>query len=142
MQRDLVSGIFRNVQAVVNRIGGARWNQVDVNHGARGPGVALVDGIAVAIDLQRAVKVRALFHRTVAVVFDHAAPENGLALLVGSLQFEPGVVGIDGAAGKKVADLFRADNHVDAHGITTADNGLHPAERRGDGSNLRSRPRE
>ena len=136
MQRDLISGIFRNVKAVVNRIGGARWNQVDINHGARGPGIALVDGVAVRVDLQRAVKVRALFHRAVAIVFDHAAPENGLALVVRSLQFEPGVVGIDGAAGKEVADLFRADNHVNAYGITPADNGLHTAQRRGDGNNL------
>ena len=64
--------------------------------------------------------MRALLHRTVTVVFDHAAPEDGLSLVVGALEFEPGVVGIDGASGEKVSDFFRADDYVHAPGVAAA----------------------
>jgi len=74
---------------------------MDVNDGAGGPGVALVDGIAVAIDLERFVEVRARLNGAFAVVFDFSAPENGLALFVGGLKFEPDVEGVHGASGKK-----------------------------------------
>ena len=72
----------------------------------RGPRVALVDGVSVRIDLQRTVKVRALFNWTFAIVLNHAAPEDGLSLIVGGFQFEPRVVGIDGAAGKEVSNFL------------------------------------
>ena len=51
-QLDMIASIRRNVQAIVNRIGSARRDQVNVNYGATGPGIALVDHVAVAINLQ------------------------------------------------------------------------------------------
>ena len=86
---------------------------MDVDDGAGGPGVALVDGIAVAVDLERFVEVRAGFDGALAVVFDFAAPEDGLAFFVGGLEFEPDVEGVDGAAGEEVADLASEDDDVD-----------------------------
>ena len=62
----------------------------------------------------------AFFYRPPAVVFNFAAPEDGLAFVVGALQFEPGVVGIDSAAGEKVSNLFCADYDIDADGIAAA----------------------
>ena len=72
------------------------------------------------------------------VVFDHAAPEDGLSLVVGALEFEPGVVGIDGASGEKVSDFFRADDYVHANGVAAAQGRLHAIERSGDGRNFSS----
>src|SRR5580692_9661256 len=86
MQRDLVSCAFWNQHAVVHRVGRAGWDEPHIYHRTRSPGVALVDGIAVSIDLQRSIKVRAFFHRTFALVFDHAAPKNRLAFVVRTLQ--------------------------------------------------------
>ncbi len=128
----LLPGVFRNAHAIVHGVSRAGWNQTHIHHRARGPGIAFVDGIAVSIDLQRAVEVSAFLDRTVAVVFDHAAPENRLAFVVGALQFEPGVVGVDSAAGKKVSDFLRAHDHVDAHGVASTHGGLHTVERSGD----------
>ena len=86
-------------------IGRSRRNQAHVHDGAGRPRVPLVDRVAVRIDLQRAVKVRALLDRTFAVVLDLAAPEDGLALVVDALELQPGVVGIDRAAREEVSDL-------------------------------------
>jgi hypothetical protein len=94
-------------------VGGAGRNEVDIDNGASGPGVALVDGIAVGVDLERFVEVRAGFDRAFAVVFDFAAPENGLAFFVGGLEFKPNVEGIDSAAGEEVADFAGADDNID-----------------------------
>ena len=119
----LLAGILRNMHAIVDGVGGARGNQADINHRAGGPGVALVDRIAVLVDLQRTIEVRAFLHRAFAVVLDHAAPENGLALVVGGLQLQPGVVGINRAPGKKWPIFLRANDDVDAHCIATAKHG-------------------
>ena len=59
-------------------------------------------------------------HRALAVVLDHATPENCLALVVGALQFEPRVIGIDGAAGEEVTDLLRAHDDIHANRVTAA----------------------
>src|SRR5260370_25768332 len=50
MQRNLVSGIFRNVEAIVRRVCGTRRNQMNVNHRACRPRIPFVDGIAVSIN--------------------------------------------------------------------------------------------
>src|SRR5437764_12198353 len=68
VQGDLASRALGNVQAVVHGVGSAWRNQVDVNAGTRGPRIAFVDGIAVFINLQRAIEVRAGFDRAFAVV--------------------------------------------------------------------------
>ena len=83
VQGDLLAGIFWDAQAVVNRICRPGRNQPHIDHRARGPGVALVDHVAVRIHLQRAVEVCAGFHRAVpailnailAVIQNGAAPE-------------------------------------------------------------------
>ena len=125
MQRDLVPGILRNVHAIVHGIGRARRNQAHIHHCARRPRVPLVDGIAVRIDLQRAVEVRAFLHRTFAVVFDLATPENRLPFVIRALQFEPGVVRIDGAAGEEMPNFFRAHHYVHAHSVASPHHRLH-----------------
>jgi hypothetical protein len=107
------AGAFRDVQAKVGGIGGAGRDKVDVDDGAGGPGVALVDWIAMTVDLERFVEVSAGFDWAFAVVFDFAAPENGLAFFVGGLEFEPDVEGVHGATGEEVADLAGADDDVD-----------------------------
>src|SRR5215475_6084789 len=60
-----------------------------------------------------------LLHRAVSKVFHHPAPEDGLTFVVGSLQFEPGIIGIDCAAGEKVANLFCAYHNIHTHAIAT-----------------------
>src|SRR5882724_12785868 len=99
MEGAVFTGGFRDVQAEVGGVGGAGRDEVNVNDGAGGPGVALVDGIAVAVDLERFVEVRAGLDGTSAIVIDFAAPENGLAFFVGGLEFEPDVEGVHGSAG-------------------------------------------
>ena len=136
VQRDLVAGVFRNRHSVVHSVCRARRDEPHIHDGSRGPGVALVDGIAVRVDLQRAIEVRAFFHRTFAIVLHHAAPEDGLAFVVRALQFEPGVVGIDGAAGEKVSNLLGAYDHIHAHGIAAAQGGLHAVQRSGNRGNF------
>src|SRR3982074_2033260 len=59
----------------------------------------------------------ALFHRPLAVVFNHSAPEDGLALVIGGFELQPRIVGIDRATRKEMADLLRPDDHVDANGF-------------------------
>ena len=141
MKRDLVPGIFRDEHAVVHRVGRAGRNQAHIHDRARRPRVALVDRIAVRIDLQRPVEVRSLLYRTLAVILDHAAPENGLAFVVGALQFEPGIVGIDGPTGEKVSDLLGAHHHIHANRVAAAQGRLHAIQRRGDGRDFTRRSR-
>ena len=45
VERDVFACGFGDVQAEVSGVGGAGRNEVDVDDGARGPGVALVDRI-------------------------------------------------------------------------------------------------
>ena len=51
MQSDFVTRIFGDMQAVVHGVGRARRDEVDIHNRPRGPGIALVDGIAVGVDL-------------------------------------------------------------------------------------------
>src|ERR1700682_3643210 len=59
----------------------------------------------------------ALFHRALAVVLNHAAPEDSLALVIGAFELQPRIVGIDRAPGKEVADLLGPNDHVDTNGF-------------------------
>ncbi len=72
------------------------------------------------VDLQRAIKVGAVLDWAVTVIFNHAAPENCLAFVVGGFQFEPSVVCIHSAAGEKVADCLGANDDIYANRIATA----------------------
>ena len=132
MKRDLVAGVFRNRHAVMHSVGRARRDEPHIHHSPRRPSVTLVDGVAVRVDLQRAVEVCTFFDRTLAVALNHAAPEDGLAFVVGAFQFEPGVVGVDSAAGEKVSNFLRAHDYVHAHGVAAAQRRLHVVQRSGD----------
>ena len=114
MQRDLVTRIFRNVQAKVRGVRRAWRDQMNVNNGASGPGVALVNRIAVPIDLKRTIEVSSRLDRAFAIVFNFSAPENDLAFLICGLQLEPGIESINGATWEKVADLPSADYNIHA----------------------------
>ncbi len=135
-QGNLAARFLRNFHAEVHCIGGAGRDQPYVHDGARSPGVALVDGIAMGVHLERAVEVRTLFDRALAVILDHAAPEDRLAFVVDTFQLEPGIVGIDGAAGKEMSDSLGTHHDIDANGVAETDGGLHAVQRRGDGSSL------
>src|SRR5580704_11589233 len=93
---------------------------MDINNGASGPGVAFVDGIAVPVNLKRAIEVRPGFDGAFTVVLDLPAPENRLPLFIRGLQFQPHIESVDRAAGEKVPDLACAYNDVHARVIAAA----------------------
>src|SRR5438105_15236289 len=74
--------------------------------------------------------MRALLDWPFAVIFDASAPENGLALVVRGLEFEPSVIGIDCAAGKEVSDFLGSNDNIDTHSIAAAQRGAHSIEGR------------
>ena len=131
MQSDLLARAFGNVHTIVNRISRSWWNETNIDDCAGGPCIALVDAVAVRIHLQRAIEVSAFLHRPFSVVFDAAAPEYSLALVVRGLKFEPCVVGIDRAPGKEVSDLLGANHNINTNRISATNNRLYPVQRRG-----------
>ncbi len=136
-QMNVAACVFRDLQPEVNRVCGPRRNQVHVHRRAVGPGVALVGGIAVRVNGQRAVKLRAGIHGALALILHHAAPEEDLALIVGGFQFQPAVEGIDRSSGEEVPHADRAHHHVHASGLARHNGSLHTIERRGHGSHIR-----
>ena len=68
--------------------------------------------------------MRAGLDRAFAVVFNLAAPENGLAFFVGGLQFEPNIEGVYRPTREKVTYLARANDHVHANIIAAAHGGV------------------
>ena len=74
-----------------------------------------VGGIALGVEEERAVKMSAFLHGSLAAVFDHSAPEDGLAGGVSAFELQPDVEGIDGAAGEEMANLARPDHHINAN---------------------------
>src|SRR2546429_2117202 len=115
VQRDFGPAIFGNMQMIVRGIRRARRDQVHVNDRARCPRIALVDDTAVSVDLQRTIKMRAPVDGALPVVLNLAAPENGFAPIVGGFELEPNVKGINGAAGKEMADTAGSNDYVDAN---------------------------
>src|SRR5258708_3145066 len=136
VQRDVIGCIFWDMHAVMHSVGGARGYQSHIDHSARSPGIPLVDGIAVGVDLQRAVEVRAFFYRAFAAIFDCAAPENCLPFVVDGFQFKPCVVSVDRATGKKMSDLFCAHDYIHAYSVAATQRRLNTVEGSSDGSNL------
>src|SRR5260370_41989844 len=98
VKRDCTAGVFWNVQTIVNSVRRARRNQADINEGACGPSISFVDEIAVSVNLERPIEVRALLNRAFSSVFNPAAPEDSLVFIISGLQLEPDVEGVDGAA--------------------------------------------
>src|SRR5690349_11217137 len=76
---------------------------------------------------------------TFAIVLDLAAPKNGFAFFVGRLQFEPDIEGINGAAGEKMADLARSNDHVHANIIAAANGSARAIDGSGDRANFTCR---
>src|SRR5439155_5693791 len=138
VKRNLVAGIVRNVEAIVRSVRGPRRDQMDVNHGASGPGISFVDGIAVAIDLERTVEVGARLDGAFAVVLNFAAPENSLPFIVSGLQLEPDIEGVHCAAGEEVADLASAHNHIHTGVIAAAHERVSAIDRSSDGADFAS----
>src|ERR1700683_2589048 len=120
----------------MHRVGRTRRNQPHIHHRARRPCVALVDGITMGVDLQRAVEVRALFDRTLATILNHAAPEEGLALVVSGFQFEPRVISVDSPAGETVSNLLRSPAYTYAASVAASQCWLHTVQRSRDRRSL------
>ena len=128
--RDAVARVLGDFQPKVGGIRRAGRDEARVHERAGGPGVALVDGIAVRVELERAVKMRAGLDGPLPVVRDFTAPENHAAMLVLSLELDPAIERIHGAAGEKVAKLASAHHHFDAHGLAAPEDCADAAERR------------
>src|SRR6516165_6382618 len=110
-QRDVIAGVLGHTKPEMSRVRGTRRNQVSVHHRTRRPGVPFVDHVAVLIELQRPVKVRAGIYRTLAVIGSLTAPVNGAAPAVLSPELEPAIKRIDSARRKKVTEAPGADHH-------------------------------
>src|SRR5258707_7107623 len=95
-------------------VGGAGRDQAHVKHAASLPGISLVDWIAFAVDLERAIEVSAFIHRTSIAIFHTAAPREHLAVGIARLKFQPHIVSIHRARRKEVADLARSHHGVHA----------------------------
>ena len=93
-------------------VGGSWWDQVDPGRRARGNGVALVDRVAVAIDQARGIEMGPPIDRTAATIFDDARPKYDASVFVGGLEFQPDIIGIDGATGKEVSHVAGADDKI------------------------------
>ena len=87
---------------------------MSVHGGARCPGVALVDRVAMPIEQQRAVEMGAGFDGAFAVIGRFAAPEDHAAIARARLELEPAVKRVHRAAGEEVSELARAHDHFHA----------------------------
>ena len=76
--------------------------------------------------------MRSLLDRAFSAVLHHSAPEQNPAFFVGSLEFQPHIERVHGAAGEKMPDIFGAHDDVDPHVIAAAHGGVHAAEWRRD----------
>ena len=141
MQRDFIARVFRNRDSVVHSVGRARRDKPHIHYRPCGPGVALIDGVTMRIDLQGAIEVGAFFHRPLAIALYHATPENSLPFFIRALQFKPRVVSIDRAAGEKVSHLLGADDDIHPHCIAASQGRLYAIQRSGDGRNFSARAR-
>src|SRR5205807_2376227 len=97
----------------MNRVRRAGWNQSYISHGARHPGIALVDAVAMLVELQAAIEMRPLFDRPAPAVFHIAAVEDRPPLVVDRFKLDPHIERINGAAWKEVPDLARADDQIE-----------------------------
>ena len=127
-----VASVGRNLKAEVRRVRCAGRNEVGVNGGPRGPGIAFVDGIAVRIDQQRTVEMRAGIDGAFAFVGGAAAPEDYAAFVVSGGKFEPAIEGVHRAARKEVAHLARAYDDIEAVGAVATNGSGGAVERSGE----------
>ena len=136
-QRDRADDVLRHVESIVHGVGRAGRNQPRVDDRARGPGIPLVDLVAVLVDEQAAVEVRAWLDRARAVVGHRAAVQDRLAVRVHGLELDPHVERVDRAAREEVSDLARADHDFEPDRFAGLDGRVHLAERRDDGGRRR-----
>src|SRR6516165_5354172 len=100
-------------------ISSSRRDQVGIHDGAGGPSVALVDDVAVGVQLQGAIEVGADVDRALAVVGCFAAPENDLSIVISSFELQPDVKRVHGAPREEVAQLPRTYHDLDPSRIPT-----------------------
>ncbi len=72
LEMDLTGDIGRNFEPVMHGIGSARRNQPHIDERTCGPCIALVDRVAVLIELERTIEVGAGIDRPLAVVLNRA----------------------------------------------------------------------
>src|SRR5436190_6291947 len=113
-ERNRTAHVFRDPDPEMTDICRSGRNEADVQNAARLKCIALVDRIAVSVELIRAVEMRAGLHWSAAFVGHLAAPENDPPVGVARLELEPDVERVDGPSGKEVSDLTRPYDDVDA----------------------------
>src|SRR6516164_99160 len=111
----------------MNRVSRARRNQAYIYNRPRRPRIALVDEIAMFVNLQRAVEVRSGIDRSAGIGL--AAPEEHLALVVHGFHLYPGLGSVHSATRKKVSNLAGAHDNVDARAVAATDGSVHLVER-------------
>src|SRR5205823_3232259 len=107
-------------------------NQPHVSHRACRPCIALVDRIAMLVELQAAIKMRARVDRPFPPVRDGTAVQEYAPFVIDGLQLDPDVERVNSPAREKVADLPRADDDVDAERFATSHGYRNLVERRED----------
>jgi hypothetical protein len=112
---------------------------MNINNGASRPGVPFVDGIAVPIDLQRTIEVRARLDGTFAIVLHFTAPENRLSFFIGGLQLQPNVESVYRAAGEEMSDLAGAHNDIHAGIVAAPHRRIGSIDGSGDGADFAGR---
>src|SRR5262245_15990881 len=111
-------------------VSSARWNQPDIDNRAARPCVPLVDVVAVPINQQRAIKMRAFFYWSSSGVLNLAAPENDAAFIIGGLQFHPAIEGINGTGGEEVTHFAGSHHQIDSNVVPATDGWIDPVQRR------------
>src|SRR2546425_10104165 len=101
----------------MNRIGRAWRNQAHVEHRSGRPRVALVDCIAMLVQLERFVKVSAGLERsfafTAGLIVSHSAPVESVAFFIFTLQLGPDVKRVYRSARKEMTYVARPYDDVD-----------------------------
>ncbi len=117
----MIAGVLGYLEAIVDRVSGARRNQTHVGDRSRGPRVALVDRVAVLVELKAAVEVSAGVDGPLPVIRRDAAVEQNASLVVDRLELDPDVERVDRAAGEEVPDLACPHDDLDADRIPSPD---------------------
>src|SRR5690242_11311616 len=123
-------GALGNSHTVVDRVRCSWGYESDVGKRARGPRIPFVDGISVAVELQRPVEVRAFFDRTFSAVFNHPAPEDDAPGVVSRLKLEPDIESVDCTSWEEMSDLARSNHDIHFVRFSGPDYRFHAIDRR------------